>query len=79
MTAEQQAKAYKKALVSLTASVVQFELALDKAMTMPERAERGKTVAKLTNWLTMQNQSTMLSVLGYSWPKINRMYEIKNK
>ena len=65
---------YKKALERLTASVISFEKALEKEMLKPPTPERGRRIALLSNFLTMQNQTVMRFTLDYSLKKIARLY-----
>jgi len=65
---------YKKALESLTQSVLSFENALDNEMSKPSTPERGQKVARLINFLTVKNQAAMHFTLGYSFQKIKKLY-----
>ena len=68
----------KESLRNLVASVLEFERELDNEMKKPSSPERGATIARLSNKLTMANQSAMRA-LGFSWEKINKLYNITNK
>jgi len=63
----------KKYLKRLTESVASFIVALDDVMKEPSSYERGKMIAKLNNFLDMQNDAAMKFGLGYSWKKINNV------
>ena len=71
-------KTKKESLRNLVASVLEFERELDNEMKKPSSPERGATIARLSNKLTMANQSAMRA-LGFSWEKINKLYNITNK
>ncbi len=65
---------YKKALEKLTTSVISFEKALEKEMLKPSTPERGRRIALLVNFLTMQNQMAMHFAFDYSFPEIEKLY-----
>ena len=69
-------KNYKKSLTTLTENVVIFLAVLDKIMKEPSSYERGKKIAKASNWLNLQNDKTMHFDLDYGFRKIGNL---KNK
>ena len=73
MTDKQRAREYKQALRFLSERVLRFEKNFDEAMKLPASEGRDKVVAEIMNYLTMNNQSAM-RCLGYSWPKIRKLY-----
>ena len=64
---------YKKRLIQLTLSITRFLNELDKAMSTPATYERGKRIARLTNYLDGQNDAAMHFTLGYSFEKIGKL------
>lgn len=66
---------HKKMLIALTNFIIRFENAMDKEMKKPSTPERGRRIARLTNALTIQNQKALRFGLGYSFKKIEKMYD----
>ena len=66
-------KNHKKYLILLTKSVAQCLSRLDCIMREESTIERGKKIAKLSNFLEMENDSAMHFGLDYGWRKINNI------
>lgn len=77
MAKNKAATEYKKALKSLTMSVISFESGIEEIMKEPSSPERGRLIAKALNWLTVQNQIAMKFTLGYSFAKIEKLQQSK--
>ena len=62
---------HKKALTSLTTSVVNFLALLDVVMKGPSTPERGRRLAKLASDLGMANDFARHFTLNLSWQTMN--------
>jgi hypothetical protein len=57
----------RKALVTLTTNVKNYVAHMDRLMSEPSSAERGKKVAELTNTLAMANDHARYFALDIDW------------
>ena len=60
-------------LIMLTKTVAQYLTNLDRTMEEKSTEERGRKIAKLSNFLEMKNDEVMYFGLDYSWKKINKI------
>ena len=69
--AQKELRCHKKALTSLTTSVVYFLALLDVVMKGPSTPERGRHIGKLASALGLVNDSARRYGLNLSWQTMN--------